>query len=123
MNKRMFFLVLMLLVVVLIVSVKIYFNIKNKVLNEYNYYILLEKKVKEVYNLKQKYKLNKNRLNFLKKYCNVVNKGEKFLIECKNLNQNNFNNIQNHLFKGNFKIKSFDIDKNKTVSIIAEIVK
>lgn len=123
MNKRVFLLIVLLMFTVLIVSAKIYFNLKNKVLNENNNYLMLEKKVKEVYNLKQRYKLNKNRLNFLKKYCNVINKGEKFLIECKNLNQNNFNYIQNYLFKSNFKIKSFDIDKNKTVSIIAEIVK
>jgi ABC-type dipeptide/oligopeptide/nickel transport system permease component len=123
MNKRLFLLILILLITVFIVSVKIYFNIKNAVLDEYNYYIVLEKKVKEIYNLKQKYKLNKNKLNILKKYCKVVEKSEKYLIKCKNLDQNAFNNVQSLIFRGNFKIKSFDINKEKNVSIKVEIIK
>jgi ABC-type dipeptide/oligopeptide/nickel transport system permease component len=123
MNKRIFLLIIVLLITILIVSIKIYFNTKNKVLNEYSNYILLEKKVKEVYQLKKKYELNKNKLNILKKYCKVVEKADKFLVECKNLDQNAFNNVQNLIFRNSFKIKSFDIDKDKNVSIKAEIIK
>jgi hypothetical protein len=123
MNKRFFLLIILLMFTVLIVSAKIYFNLKNKVLNENNNYLMLEDKVKEVYNLKQKYKLNKSKLNYLKKYCSVLEKSDKYIIECKNLNKSKLNLLQNILFKSNFKIKSFDIDKDKNASIKVEIIK
>jgi hypothetical protein len=123
MNKRFFLLIILLMFTVLIVSAKIYFNLKNKLLNENNNYLMLEEKVKEVYNLKQKYKLNKSKLNYLKKYCSVLEKSDKYIIECKNLNKSKLNLLQNILFKSNFKIKSFDIDKDKNASIKVEIIK
>jgi ABC-type dipeptide/oligopeptide/nickel transport system permease component len=123
MNKRIFLLVIFLLITVTFISAKFYFNTKKKLLNEYNHYLKLEKKIKEVYNLKHKYKLNKNRLNSLKRYCNVLNKEEKYLLKCKNLDEKKFNLVQNLVFRGNFKIKSFDIDKNKTISLFVEIIK
>jgi ABC-type dipeptide/oligopeptide/nickel transport system permease component len=123
MNKRLFLLILILFITILIVSAKIFFNIKKEVLNEYSYYIKLKKKVKEVYFLKQKYKLNKNKLEKLKRYCDILEKGETYLIECKNLDENKFDYVQNQIFRNNFKIKNFDIDKNKTISLFVEIMK
>jgi hypothetical protein len=123
MNKRMFLLIILLLIIIVIFNSKIYFNTKKKVLNEYNYYLLLEKKVKEVYALKQKYKLNKNKLNYLKKYCTISDKNDKYLINCKDLNERKFNIVQNQIFRNNFKINNFEIDKNKTVSLYVEIKK
>jgi hypothetical protein len=57
MNKRVFLLIIILLIVVLFVSVKFYLDIKREVLNEYNHYLLIEKKLKEINKLKRKYKL------------------------------------------------------------------
>jgi hypothetical protein len=123
MNKRMFLLVILLLLTIVLISIKIYFNTKNNVLNEYNHYILLEKKVKEIYALKQKYKLNRYKINYLKRFCKVSDKSDKCIIECKNLDEKKFNIVQRQIFRNNFKINNFEIDKNKTVSLYVEIEK
>jgi hypothetical protein len=123
MNKRMFLLIIILLITVTLISAKIFFNTKKEILNEYNYYLLLEKKIKEVYALKHKYKLNKYKLNHLKKYCAIFDKNDKYLIKCRNLDEKKFNFVQNLIFRNNFKIKNFDIYKNKTLSLNVEIIK
>jgi len=123
MNKRVFILVLSLLIVIVLVLAKFYFSFKKETLKEYNYYVLLEKKIKEVYELKQKYKLRPNELNFLRKYCNVLNIDDKYLIKCNNLDEKKFSILQNRIFRGNFKLKSFDIKKDKNISLKVEIIK
>jgi ABC-type dipeptide/oligopeptide/nickel transport system permease component len=122
MNKRVFLLILFLLLVLVFISAKIYFSTKKEVLQEYNYYIKLEKKVKEVNALKQKYKLDKNKLNSLKQYCNILD-GEKVIVKCNNLDKNKFNVVQNIIFRSNFRINKFNIEKNKTISLEVEILK
>lgn len=123
MNKRVFLLIIILLIVVLFVSVKFYLDIKREVLNEYNHYLLIEKKLKEINKLKRKYKLNEYKINSLKKYCNIQENSDKYLIKCKNLDKNRFNYVQNLVFRSNFKIKNFDIEKNKTIFMRVEIIK
>ena len=123
MNKRIFILILSLLIVIVLVTAKFYFNAKKETLEEYNNYVLLEKKVKEVYELKQKYKLNYSILNSLRKYCDVFNKGDKYLIKCTNLDEKQFNVIQNKIFRNNFKIQNFNIYKDKNMSLSVEIIK
>jgi len=123
MNKRVFVLILSLLAVVVLISAKYYLNVKKQTLEEYNYYIKLEKKVKEIYNLKNKYNLNTQKLNSLKKYCTVTESEDKYMVKCSNLDENKFNFVQHQIFRSSFKIKKFDIQKDKNSSLNVEILK
>ena len=120
MNKRVFYLVLVLLVVVSIFIAKFYFSTKKEVLSENNYLVLLESKLKKVSSLKDKYKFNNPLFNRLKGMCEVRDKGEKYSVICKKLDAKKFNRVQNIIFKNNFKIEKFNISKE---SIEAEISK
>jgi hypothetical protein len=123
MNRKLFLIILSILFVSLIVSVKFYFEEKNKFKEEYEYYLKLDKKIKEILFLKKKYELNKYKLNLLKKYCNISENSNKYLIECKNLDEKSFDFVQKILFRNNFKIDNFEIDKNINISLTAGIDK
>ena len=123
MNKRVFYLTMALLVIVSLFSAKIYFSTKKNILQENNRIVFLENKIKKVYALKNKYKFNQNLFNRLKKFCSINDEGDKYSISCKKLNSNNFNTVQNIIFKNNFKLQDFKIVKNKSADIKAEINK
>lgn len=123
MNKRIFYLIIALLIIISLFSAKIYFNTKKSVLKGNNYIITLESKVKKVYALENKYKFNRNLFNRLKKFCKVSVSDDKYIISCENLNSVKFNVIQNIIFKNNFKIRDFEINKDKKADIKAEINK
>jgi len=123
MNKRIFYLIIALLIIISLFSAKIYFNTKNTVLEQSSYLISLESKIKKVYALKNKYKFNQNLFNRLKRFCKISNSDDKYIIVCNNLNAKNFSNIQNIIFKNNFKIQDFKINKDKLANLKAEINK
>ncbi len=123
MNKKLFFLIMVLMAVFTLFSAKLYINTKTQTLNENNYFVELKNKIKKVYALKNKYKFNTFLFNHLKKYCNINQDGDKYVIVCKNLNLENFNIVQDMLFKNNFKISSFEIKKSKFANIRVEINK
>jgi len=122
MNKREYFLILTLLVVILISAMTIFFKTKKEVLNDYFYYIKLEKKVKEVYALKRKYEIDYSKINRLKRFCNIKD-DEKLLISCNNLDKSKFDIVSNLIFRSNFNIKKFSINKDKNISLNVEIIK
>ena len=123
MNKRIFYLIIALLIIISLFSVKLYFNTKNAVLEQNSYLISLESKIKKVYALENKYKFNQNLFNRLKRFCKISNSDDKYIIVCNNLNAKNFSNIQNIIFKNNFKIQDFKINKDKLANLKAEINK
>ena len=123
MNKRIFYLIISLLIIFSLFIAKIYFNTKKSILEQNNHLILLESKIKKVYSLKNKYKFNKNLFFRLNRFCNINDKGEKYSLYCKNLDSNKFNTFQNIVFKNNFKLQDFSINKNKLVDVKAEINK
>lgn len=123
MNKRLFLLITFLLILITFFNIKLYTNTKKEVLENQDYLIKLEEKIKKITALKQKYRLNKFLLNRIKKFCSVTKKDETYIIFCKNLDTSKFNTVQNILFKTNFKIKNFKIEKNSLVNITAEIEK
>ncbi len=123
MNKRVLFLITLFLILLTIFNIKLYINTKKEVLEYQDYLIKLEEKIKKITVLKQKYRLNTFSLHRLKKFCAVNEEDEKYLIICKNLNTSKFNTVQNILFKTNFKIKNFKIEKNSLAKITAEIEK
>ena len=123
MNKRIFYLIIALLIIISLFSVKIYFNTKKNILQQNNYIISLENKIKKVYALENKYKFNQNLFNRLKKICKITDSYDKYIIVCNNLDAKNFSNIQNIIFKNNFKIQDFKINKDKLANLKAEINK
>ena len=123
MNKRLFLLITFLLILITFFNIKLYTNTKKEVLENQDYLIKLEEKIKKITAFKQKYRLNKFLLNRIKKFCSVTKKDETYIIFCKNLDISKFNTVQNILFKTNFKIKNFKIEKNSLVNITAEIEK
>jgi len=123
MNKRIFYLIIALLIIISLFSAKLYFNTKNAVLEQNSYLISLESKIKKVYALENKYKFNQNLFNRLKRFCKISNSDDKYIIVCNNLNAKNFSNIQNIIFKNNFKIQDFKINKDKLANLKAEINK
>lgn len=123
MNKKLFFLIIILMTMFTLFSAKLYINAKTQALNENSYFVELKNKIKKVYALKNKYKFNVFLFNHLKKYCNINQNGDKYVVICKNLNMKNFNIVQDILFKNNFKINSFEIKKNKFANIRVEINK
>ena len=102
---------------------KTYLNTKKETLEANNYLIMLESKIKKIIALKRKYKYNPVLFNQLKKYCKIKNKYNEYIIKCENLDTNKFNFVQNIIFKNNFKLKKFDIQKNKLSNIEVEIIK
>ena len=123
MNKRIFYLIILLLILTSIFTMKFYLQTKREVLEENNRLVLLESKVKRVYALKEKYRFNTSLFNRLKNFCEINDKGDKYLVVCKNLNSNKFNTVQNIIFKHNFKITKFNIFKDKLANIEVEINK
>ncbi len=123
MNKRIFYLIILLFIVVTIFNIKLFINTKKDILENYQYITKLEEKIEKINYLKQKYRFNYFLFNRLKKFCNTQYKNDINIILCKNLNSKQFNTIQNIIFKTNFKIKNFDIEKNSSAIIKAEIKK
>ena len=123
MNKRVFYLIIALLIIVSLFNAKIYFNTKKNILQENNRVVFLEKKIKKIYAIKNKYKFNQYLFNRLKQFCNINDEGDSYSILCKKLTSNNFNTVQNIIFKNNFKLQDFKIIKNNSVDIKAEINK
>jgi len=121
MNRNIIFGIFILLFLSLIVSYKVYINKKNELLSSYNRFLILKKKIEKVVELKNKYKeLNINRLSF----CKIDNFGDKFVLNCNNLDKNRFQAVENYIFKSNVKLHKFSIMKRKDkVNVSLEILK
>jgi len=113
MNKRTFYLISLLFILLSVFNVKNYLNTKKEILQENNHLLSIEKKIKQIYSLKEKYKFNSYVFNRLQKLCNISNQNEKYLIKCEKLNNKNFSIIESLIFRHNFKINRFNITKNK----------
>ena len=123
MNKRVFLLTILLFIVFSIFNLKLYTDTKKEVLQNQKYLYSLEEKIKKINALRQKYRFNKILFNRLKRFCKTEEKEESYILSCKDLDTGKFNTIQNILFKTNFKIKNFKIEKNSLINITAEIKK
>jgi len=118
MNKNILIGIIVLLIVSIIFNYKFYISNKKNVLNEQNYLIKLEKKIKEINYLKNKYKFN---INSLKKYCDIKTLPTKYIVKCSNLERNKFLKVQ-EIFKRT-KLYRFSIEKKDKVNIFLEIIK
>jgi hypothetical protein len=123
MNKKTFYLLILLFILITVFSIKFYKTKKTQAMREYSNFILFEKKVKEINYLKNSLS-NPDNLKKLLSFCKFSDSFEKILISCDNLNKNKFYRLQNILFKSNYKINRYTIIKNKDkVSLKVEILK
>ena len=122
MNRNVIFGIIGILILSFIISYKIYSNEKAELLEKNQRIIVLKNKIDKILYLQNKYK--NIDLNKFKSICNIDNMGEKAILKCSNLNQNNFRMIQNYIFKANVKLNKFTIIKNKDkVNLSVELMK
>ena len=118
MNKKTFYLLITLGVLLTIFSVKFYKTNKTKAMQEYKNFIRFEKKIKEIAYLKNSLS-DIDKLKTLK-FCKIENSSQKLILTCKNINKRKMTKIQNVLFRGNYQISKFNIEG---FSLKAEILK
>ena len=120
MNKNILLgLIILLLLLGVFFNYNFYINNKKQALKENYNLIQVQFKIKKINYLKSKHNLN---LKFVKKICNIEKFPTKIILECKNLNKNDFSNLQ-IIFK-KAKINKFIIKKVKNkVYLKAEINK
>ena len=115
MNKNTLILLFVLGILITFFSFKTYKNIKQEAIEKKAEIVKLETKIKEILEIKNKYPKNPPNLAFCK-----FSRNDNIKLICKNLNKNQFARI-NEILK-RYKIKSFDIEKNKGVSVSVEIM-
>ena len=123
MNKKTFYLSILLFVLITVFNIKFYKTKKTQAMREYSNFVLFEKKVKEINYLKSSLP-NPDKLKKLLSFCKFNDSAEKVLLSCDNLNKPKFYKLQNILFKSNYRINRYTIIKNKDkVSLKVEILK
>jgi hypothetical protein len=101
-------------------SFKFYINEKRTAFQNAREFVALKQKINQIVYLKNRYRYKP--LNI--KFCTVNELSQKAVLECKNLNKNQFNILQNIVFRGNYKINKFQIKKHdKFTDVNVEILK
>jgi len=120
MNKKIFILTALLLILITIINTNLYFKSSKKLKETYNNYISFLKKAKKYETLKHKYTLNGYK--YIKKFCKKNEKPEIINIFCKT----DISNLRyfSMFLKSNVKIKNFSIkENNSTIVFKAELYK
>jgi len=118
MNRNILIGIIILLLLGVIVNYKFYVSNKKEVLKEYEYLTKIEKRIKEINYLKNKYKFN---IDSLKRYCSIKSLSTKYILKCPNLDRSKFLKVE-EIFKQT-RLSRFSIEKRNKVNIFAEIIK
>jgi hypothetical protein len=114
MNKRVFFLLIVLFVLVDILVYRLYIKTKKELMQTEDYVFEYKHKAEEIKYLTSKYS---PKISSLKRKCKVINNG-KYIIKCKIKNKNDFRFVTNTLFNRTNNILSFKIGNGE---IYAEV--